>query len=144
MGRLEDNDGLGDEGDGGNVEEWMVREEGKWVVEDGIEDEDDEGDDPGLGYEGCPWEGFSGCRIGKQGRHTENQIPPQWPPFPLRCSSPTAKERFILRESLGGNRIAARDLVRCKLWNASRRRHDSDSCDSDSSFTVGELSLIHI
>lgn len=68
MGWLEDDDGLGDEGDGGDVEEWVVGEEGERVGEDGGEDQGDEGDDPGLGYKGCPWEGVSRCRIGWQGR----------------------------------------------------------------------------
>lgn len=112
MGRLEDDDGLGDEGDGRDVEEWVVGEEGERVCEDGGEDQDDEGDYPGLGYKGCPWEGVSQCRIERQERYTENQIPPQCPPFPLRCSSPMTKERFILCESVRGNRIAAGDLVR--------------------------------
>lgn len=38
VGRLEDDNGLGDEGDGGDVEEWVVGEEGEGDAENGVED----------------------------------------------------------------------------------------------------------
>lgn len=63
VGRLEDDDGLGDEGDGGDVEEWVVGEEGERKVENGVEDEDEKDDDPRLGYEGSPWGGVSRIRV---------------------------------------------------------------------------------
>lgn len=72
----------------------------------------------------------------RKGGYTNDQIPPQGPPFSLRCSPSTTQKRFILCKSLRGNRIAARDLVRSQLWNASRRRHGGDSYGSDSSCTV--------
>lgn len=55
MGRLEDDDGLADESESRNVEEWVVGEEGEGVGEDGGEDENEKDDDPGLGYECRPW-----------------------------------------------------------------------------------------
>lgn len=71
--------------------------------------------------------------MNRNGRYTNNQIPPQCSPFPLGRGSTATKERFILCESFGGDRVTARDLVRGKLWNASRRRHDSDNCNSSQS-----------
>lgn len=119
----------------------MVGEEGEGVEEYRGEDEDNEEDGPDLRYEGRPWAVVSWGYIRvwmERSDVTYNQIPPQCPPFSLRCGSRTTKERFIFCESLSGNWVLAYDLVRSKLRNTSRRRHDSDSCscDSDSSFTV--------
>lgn len=55
MGRLEDYDGLGDEGDRRNVEERVVGEEGEGVEKYCGENEDHEEDGPDLGYKGRPW-----------------------------------------------------------------------------------------
>lgn len=63
VGGLEDNDSLSDERKGGDIEEWVVGEEGEGVEEDGGEYQEEEEDDPGLGYEGCPWGNVSEIRV---------------------------------------------------------------------------------